>query len=368
MMKNTDKNTKPARKRQPLPSHNYDVAGKIDKTDSSGQKPERIAKRMARAGLCSRREAEAWINAGRVSVNGKLLDSPATTITLADRVEVDGNPLPGRERTRLWLFHKPSGVLSTNHDPEGRPTIFEQLPSHLPRMLSIGRLDMSTEGLILMTNDGGLARILELPSTGWLRRYKVRAHGKVDQVRLEGLKDGIAVDGILYGPVEAVVDREQGSNTWLTVAIREGKNREVKNVLGAIGLEVNRLIRLSYGPFQLGDLAVGEVREIRARTLRDQLGERLVSQSGADFDAPIFHPSNIEYSGSGKTKSGKNAVDAKTRRKVKPKSRQNRKISKGEMAVGTMERLTTRKGHNPEAGRGRKSGGKPFAKPNRKSK
>jgi 23S rRNA pseudouridine2605 synthase len=372
-MKNINKRTKPAQIRQPSSSSNGDEKVHSDKNELVDEKPERIAKRMARAGLCSRREAETWIAAGRVSLNGKILDSPAVTVTRIAKIEVDGNPLPGRERTRLWLFNKPSGVLSTNNDPEGRPTIYQKLPSHLPRMISVGRLDMNTEGLILMTNDGGLARILELPSTGWLRRYRVRAHGKVDPSRLEGLKDGIAVDGVLYGSIEAVVDREQGTNTWLMVAIREGKNREVKNVLGAIGLEVNRLIRVSYGPFQLGELGTGEIVEIRGRILRDQLGERLVTESGADFDAPLLNQSISENadSGSSKTgagKTGNKKSNTKSDRNLKPKTKRIDKITRGEMAIGTMERLTTRKNTRPDGNSGQKNKGKPFSKSGRKPK
>src|SRR5262250_3829037 len=258
-----------------------------DKDHGEPKAGERVAKVIARAGLASRREAEAWITAGRVAVNGKTIDSAALNVTPADRVTVDGAPLPARERTRLFLYHKPRGLVTTNADPEGRPTIFAALPKHLPRLISVGRLDINSEGLLLLTNDGGLARALELPATAWLRRYRVRAHGRVTQPQLDELRDGVTVDGINYGPIEATLDRAQGSNVWLTFAMREGKNREVKNVLGHLGLKVNRLIRVSFGPFQLGELAPGEVVEVRTRTLRDQLGERLAAVAGADFAAPI---------------------------------------------------------------------------------
>lgn len=251
-------------------------------------KPERISKLLARAGVASRRDIERMIMEGRVSMNGKVLDTPVVNATLADKIEVDGHPIRGIERTRLWLYHKPAGLVTTNSDPEGRPTVFENLPEELPRVMSIGRLDINTEGLLLLTNDGGLARVLELPTTGWLRRYRVRAYGEVDQPALDALKEGIAVDGVLYGAIDATLDRKQGHNVWITMGLREGKNREIKNVLGALGLEVNRLIRISYGPFQLGDLPEGKVLEVRGRMLRDQLGPRLIEEAKANFDAPIY--------------------------------------------------------------------------------
>ncbi|WP_422372850.1 pseudouridine synthase [Hoeflea sp.] len=247
----------------------------------------RIAKILARAGVASRRDVERMVAEGRIRVNGKVLESPAIVVSLTDRIEVDGEEIAGIERTRLWIYHKPAGLVTTNRDPEGRKTVFETLPKHLPRVLSIGRLDINTEGLLLLTNDGGLARTLELPETGWLRRYRVRAYGDIDQARLDTLKDGIAVDGVLYGAIEATLDRKQGHNVWITMGLREGKNREIKNVLSALGLDVNRLIRISFGPFQLGDIREGDVVEIRSRTLREQLGPRLIEESGANFDAPL---------------------------------------------------------------------------------
>jgi 23S rRNA pseudouridine2605 synthase len=254
------------------------------------KKGERVAKVMARVGLCSRRDAEAWIAEGRVAVNGTVLTSPATNIGPADQVEVDGKPLAQRQRTRLFMFNKPRGLVTTNKDPEGRQTIFDYLAMHhpdAPRLVSVGRLDINTEGLLLLTNDGGLARVLELPSTGWLRRYRVRANGETDQAQLDTLKDGVTLEGIHYAGIEATLDRVQGANSWLTMALREGKNREIKRVLEHLGLEVNRLIRLSFGPFQLGELNDGALEEVRSRVLRDQLGETLLRESGADLDAPL---------------------------------------------------------------------------------
>jgi len=257
-------------------------------TSLSPSTGDRLAKVIARSGLCSRRDAEVWITEGRVVVNGKKVLTPAFNVTERDRVLVDGAPLAARQGTRVWLYHKPAGLVVTEKDPEGRPTIFEALEAHgLPRVVSVGRLDINTEGLLLLTNDGGLKRVLELPATGWLRRYRVRAHGVVTQAALDQLKDGIEVDGIRYGPIEATLEREQGANVWLVLALREGKNREVKNVLGALGLEVNRLIRVSYGPFQLGDIPVGGVETVKAKMLRDQLGKKLAEAADVDFDSEM---------------------------------------------------------------------------------
>ncbi|MGY9003044.1 MAG: pseudouridine synthase [Rhodospirillales bacterium] len=242
-----------------------------DKVDPP--KCERIAKVMARAGLCSRREAERWIADGRVSVDKKILTTPACVVTAKSIILVDGKPLPEVEVTRLWRYHKPTGQMTSHNDPEGRETVFKNLPDTLPRVISVGRLDYNSEGLLLLTNDGELARKLELPSTGWARRYRVRVHGHVNEERLLKLKDGVTVEGITYGSIVARLDRQQGDNAWMTVSIHEGKNREIRKIMEHLNLTVNRLIRISYGPFQLGNLAERAVEEIKGRTLREQLGE-----------------------------------------------------------------------------------------------
>src|SRR5882762_3814260 len=235
--------------------------------------PERIAKVMARAGLCSRRDAERWVAAGRVAVDGTVLTSPAFTVTAENEVRVDGRPLPGPERARLWRYHKPAGLVTTHRDEKGRPTVFGALPAELPRLVSVGRLDLNSEGLLLLTNDGALARRLELPATGWVRRYRVRVHGAVEPARLASLAGGIRIDGIAYGPIRAQLDRQQGSNAWVTLSLQEGKNREVRRVLEHLGYPVTRLIRLAYGPFQLGHLARGAIEEVPRKVLQEQLGE-----------------------------------------------------------------------------------------------
>ncbi|MFK7791815.1 MAG: pseudouridine synthase [Devosiaceae bacterium] len=253
-------------------------------------KPERIAKVIARSGLCSRRDAEGWIAQGRVKLNGKLLETPAQTVTSKDSIEVDGAPLPQAERTRMWLYHKARGVITAARDPEGRPVIRDVLPNELKTAHPVGRLDFNTEGLLLLTNDGGLKRLLELPSTGWLRRYRVRAFGEAQEHVLQQARKGMEIEGVKYGPMEILVERQQGDNQWLTVGLREGKNREVKVVLGALGLQVNRLIRISYGPFQLGELEAGAAQEIRTRTLKDQLSGKVFADAGLDFDGPMRTP------------------------------------------------------------------------------
>lgn len=233
---------------------------------------KRIAKVLARAGVCSRREAERWIKAGRISVDGTTLTSPAINVTPGADVRVDGKAIPAAEPTRLWRYHKPPGLVTTHRDPQSRPTVFDALPDELPRVVSIGRLDLNSEGLLLLTNDGELARYLESPATGWVRRYRVRAFGSIEQEELDGLASGVIVDGTRYGAIEAKLERKGRSNVWIAVSMREGKNREVRRTLVAIGLKVNRLIRVSYGPFHLGKLRVSAVEEVSRKVLGEQLG------------------------------------------------------------------------------------------------
>lgn len=233
---------------------------------------ERIAKRLARAGVASRREAERMIEAGRVRVNGRVLTTPAFTVTAHDKIDVDDQPIAAKEPPRLWRYHKPPGLVTSHKDERGRRTVFEALPDNLPRVISIGRLDLTSEGLLLLTNDGELARQLELPRTGWSRRYRARAYGKTTQDKLDTLKNGIQLDGIQTGPIEGTLESEKGDNVWIEVMIREGKNREVRRALETLDLKVNRLIRISYGPFQLLDLQRGAVEEVKRKSLRDQVG------------------------------------------------------------------------------------------------
>jgi 23S rRNA pseudouridine2605 synthase len=241
--------------------------------DDNVHKGDRIAKVMARAGLCSRRDAEQWILDGRVSVNGKAIDSPALNVLPSDKIIVDGKPVnkEGMREPRLFRYHKPAGLVTTHKDEQGRQTVFESLPPHLPRLISVGRLDLNTEGLLLLTNDGELSRFMELPSTGWIRRYKVRAYGHISQERLTELSKGITIEGVKYAGIEATLEKQQGDNAWMTIALKEGKNREIRRVCEYLGLRVNRLIRLSYGPFQLGNLPEGTVEEIKLKVMKEQL-------------------------------------------------------------------------------------------------
>ena len=236
---------------------------------------ERLAKFMARSGVCSRRDAEELIKQKRVTVNGEIIDTPAYNVEGTEKILLDGEKLPEIEQTRLWIYHKPAGLLTTHKDTEARATVFEHLPIGLPRVISVGRLDLNSEGLLLLTNNGELSRKLELPENGWSRRYKVRVHGFVNKNKLADLAKGATVDGINYGPVKVELESQNGTNSWLVVTLSEGKNREIRKLMKSIGLEVARLIRLSYGPFQLGSLKKGEVREVPQKVLKEQLGSKI---------------------------------------------------------------------------------------------
>ena len=265
-----------------------------DSDEPPGPRGERIAKWLARAGIASRRDAEKLIAEGRVKLGGKVVESPASFVRPGDAVTVDNRPVAAPERTRLFRYHKPDGLVTTHRDPEGRPTVFAKLPPGLPRLVSVGRLDLNSEGLLLLTNDGALARKLELPSNGWIRRYRVRVHGKVEERALANLARGVTVDGVAYGPIEAGLDARMGSNAWLTVALTEGKNREIRRVLAHLGLQVTRLIRTAHGPFQLGALPRGAVEEVNPKVLRDQLGLDAPPRSRRGAEAPPPAPAAPE--------------------------------------------------------------------------
>ncbi len=238
---------------------------------AASERGERIAKWLARAGIASRRDAEKLLAEGKVQLNGARVQHPATFVQPDDVVQVSGRAVDAPDRTRLWRYHKPDGLVTTHRDPEDRPTVFQKLPTQLPRVVSVGRLDLNSEGLLLLTNDGALARRLELPSNGWIRRYRARAWGPVEPAALARLADGVMVEGVRYGPIEASLEARKGENVWLAVALREGRNREVRRVLAHLGLQVSRLIRVAYGPFQLGNLARGAVDEVPGKVLREQL-------------------------------------------------------------------------------------------------
>ena len=256
--------------------------------------PERIAKRIARAGICSRRAAEQMIEDGKVSVNGDIITSPALNVTASDKIMVDNKRLPQAQEARLWRYYKPRGLIVSAKDEKGRETIFDTLPPHMPRVISVGRLDYDSEGLLLLTNDGALARHLELPSTGWSRRYKVRVQGRVDEQKLESLKDGITIDGIRYGEIEASLETQMNSNAWILIAIKEGKNREVRRIMEHLGHPVSRLIRLSYGPFQLGRLEKGQIEEVKRAVLTEQLGGENTKSSKAGFEGALPRQAKVK--------------------------------------------------------------------------
>lgn len=249
-----------------------------DQSDDGGG--ERIAKFLARAGVASRRESERLIEQGIVTVDGRVLTTPAFKVTPEMDVRVDGARVGAKAPTRLWRYHKPKGLVTTHRDPEGRSTVFEAVATRLPRVISVGRLDLTTEGLLLLTNDGALARLLELPSTGWTRRYRVRAYGRIAQKELDALAEGVDVDGVRYGPIRATLDQTQGGNQWITMSITEGKNREVRRIMEYLGLRVNRLIRIAYGPFQLGALKEDGIEEVPGKQLKEQLGRKLSEEIG----------------------------------------------------------------------------------------
>ncbi|MBN8290358.1 rRNA pseudouridine synthase [Rhodobacter sp. NTK016B] len=264
--------TKPPHKSQATDRPDTKAPAKPAESRTGDRTGDRIAKVLARSGVASRRAAEAIIAEGRVTVNGERIDSPALNVTPRDKIAVDGKPLGAKEPTRVWLYHKPLGLVTSERDEKGRTTVFDSLPEEMPRVMSVGRLDLNSEGLLLLTNDGELKRRLELPSTGWLRKYRVRVNGTPTEAMLAPLKQGISIDGERFQPMLVTIDRQQGANAWLTIGIREGRNREIRRAMESVGLSVNRLIRVSYGPFQLGNLEQGAVEELRPRVLRDQLG------------------------------------------------------------------------------------------------
>ncbi len=353
-----------------------DIAKKSDSATNGG---ERIAKRLARAGLCSRRDAERWIAEGRVAVNSRVLDSPACVVHPGDVVQVDGKVIPEPEPARLWRYHKPSGLVTTARDEKGRETVFDRLPADLPRVVSIGRLDLTTEGLLLLTNDGELARFLELPATGWTRRYRVRVFGEVDERQLAALEKGPTIEGVKYGPIEAVLDRVQGRNAWLTVSLKEGKNREIRKVMESLGLQVNRLIRVAYGPFQLGKLEEGAVEEVPKRVVREQIAPFFGTPEGAETtesgtkqrakaraDAAVKAAPAKTTSGGRPAGKAEARADAKTDAKAAPKRAPRSATKRHEAEAARVEE--TKPARRGTASRGTLSLGGAAAKPGRPGK
>jgi 23S rRNA pseudouridine2605 synthase len=274
-------------------------------------KGERIARRLSRAGICSRREAERWIEAGRVAVDGKTIHTPATLVTDENHIAVDGKPIRKAEHTRLWRYHKPAGLICTTNDPEGRPTVFERLPKELPRVILVGRLDLTSEGLLLLTNDGALARKLELPAAGWVRRYRVRVYGHPNEDVLAGLNEGVTVEGVHYGPIRAKLESIRGDNAWITVSLQEGKNREIRRVMEHLNLRVTRLFRTSFGPYDLGSLTRGAVEEVPARVIADQAASSPNDPKGGRSRSTKGWAKKKEKPGGKKPPRGRSSTDRK---------------------------------------------------------
>ncbi|XDZ65112.1 pseudouridine synthase [Alphaproteobacteria bacterium LSUCC0684] len=296
--------------RTPVPS----LLARLFGSEDAG--PQRLAKAMAAAGLCSRRDAESWIAAGRVEVNGRQQLSPALNVTADDEIRVDGTPINPPDTPRLWRYYKPRGLIVSHRDEQGRKTIFEHLPDHLPRLISIGRLDLDSEGLILLTNNGDLARHLELPDTGWTRKYRVRVRGQVDSTKLAALRDGITIDGVSYRGVLAQLDRQAASNAWLTIALKEGKNREIRRIMDHLGYSVSRLIRISYGPFTLNTLEEGSLEEVRPAILRDQLGLPRITE--AEKNSPSRPDKGSPAKAPGRSSAGSSSGSGPGSRRNKP--------------------------------------------------
>ncbi|MDO9526492.1 MAG: pseudouridine synthase [Gemmobacter sp.] len=334
---------------------------------------ERIAKVLARAGIASRREAERMIELGQIAVNGKVIDSPALNVAPTDRVTIDGHPLPAAEPARLWLYHKPLGLVTSERDEKGRDTVFDNLPEDMPRVMSIGRLDLNSEGLLLLTNDGELKRRLELPSTGWLRKYRVRVKGNPTDPELEPLRKGIKVDGEDFQPMVVILDRHQGANAWLTIGIREGRNREIRRALDSVGLSVNRLIRVSYGPFRLGELEPGAVEEVRPKVLRDQLGHDGATDTGDEPAPRTRQRARPDAPARAAPKPDRHATDLgappTSRRGAKIANARSRAEGAGTASTtgprGEAVRSATTRGTGTARGEApRKTGGNPASRPN----